>query len=317
MRNFFYAVVAISIALSGFYYSSGIYATGNNLQAKEAELPYKLIEIKPSGEEEFFSGASASEEIEGIIKDLDVVLYDEDKISVFPDPKIGIGSRIKLERAPKIVVKDGKRTKDYRSWALTVGEFLSEKGIELGVDDKTNFRQDSRIFDNSELIITRVAITQIKEKELIDFKTIKKEDSNMEKGLSRIAQKGAKGEKELTYEVRREDGEEVERRLLNSEITKQPIEEIVYIGTKVVVYGIGEASFDNTVSGMVATCNLVSKGTEIKVVNLSNGRSITVTSIGKGLTSARIIDLSPQAFQALGASLGQGIIRSVRLEKVY
>lgn len=316
MRNFFYAVVAIFIAVFGFYYSSKSYATGN-LQRQDADLPYELIEIKPSGEEEFFSGASASEKIEEIIKDLNIVFYEEDRVSAFPDPKIGIGSRIRVERAPKIVVKDGKKIKDYRSWALTVGEFLSEKGIEIGVDDKTNFRQDSRIFDNSELVITRVAITQIKERESIDFRTIKKEDSNMEKGQSRIAQKGTKGEKELTYEVRREDGEEVERKLLNSEVIKQPVEEIVYIGTKVVVFGIGEASYDNTVSGMVATCNLVSKGTEIKVVNLSNGRSVTVTSIGKGLTSARIIDLSPQAFQALGASLGQGIIRSVRLEKVY
>jgi len=39
--------------------------------------------------------------------------------------------------------------------------------------------------------------------------------------------------------------------------------------------------------------------------------------VGGGLRSDRIIDLSTAAFQALGASLGQGVIGSVRLEKVY
>jgi rare lipoprotein A (peptidoglycan hydrolase) len=56
----------------------------------------------------------------------------------------------------------------------------------------------------------------------------------------------------------------------------------------------------------------------VRVVNLANGKSVEITTSGGGIkTSGRIVDLSTSAFQALGATLGQGTIKNVRLEKVY
>jgi len=92
---------------------------------------------------------------------------------------------------------------------------------------------------------------------------------------------------------------------------------IIAVGTKIISYGTGVASYYIKSNEMIAACNFLPRGTKVRVVNLNNGKDVVVTIVGGGLRSDRIIDLSTGAFQALGASLGQGIIRRVRLEKVY
>jgi rare lipoprotein A (peptidoglycan hydrolase) len=119
--------------------------------------------------------------------------------------------------------------------------------------------------------------------------------------------------------VRREDGEEVSRKLTKTEISEEPTEEIIEVGTKVVVYGSGEASWYIKSTAMIGACNLVSRGTKVHVVNISNGKSVDIVTSGGGEFSGmgRVVDLSTAAFQALGASLGQGTIGNVRVEKYY
>ena len=75
--------------------------------------------------------------------------------------------------------------------------------------------------------ITRVALTEIKTYEDINFKTITKEDANLEKGVNKVEQEGIKGKKELVYEVRRENGQEVNRKLIKTETVKDPQEKII------------------------------------------------------------------------------------------
>ncbi len=75
----------------------------------------------------------------------------------------------------------------------TVGELLSEKKIELGADDKINFATDYKIESGMTIKITRVAHTQVAEKEDISYKVIKKEDSSLKRGLTRVV-KGELGQ---------------------------------------------------------------------------------------------------------------------------
>ncbi len=235
MRNFFYALVLVSLLGFGFFISSKSLASGDAMKVVDPNLPYRIIEIKPSGQQNTFDGASSSFDPTVIIPDLDVVYYPEDKVSAFPDPKLGIGSTIRLQRAPVIKIKDGKKTKDYRSWKTSVEELLSEKNIELGVDDKISSPLVAQIFDGSQIVIIRVAVTNIIEKKSIDFKVVKKEDPNLDKGKTRIATAGIKGEKQLTYQVTREDGVEVNRVLIETKIVAKPTDQIEYIGARPVI----------------------------------------------------------------------------------
>jgi hypothetical protein len=314
MKNFFYSLVLVSIIVFGASTTKNSFAESDSLSLSP-NYPYKIVEVQPSGETGDFFGESSSFDPRTAITDLDLTVYPEDRVSAFPDPELGIGSVINLHRAPVIKLLDGKKELELRSWTTTAGELLAEKGIELGLDDKANFRPDSRIYNGIELSIIRVAITTVIESESIKFKIETKSNPQVEKGVKKVLQRGELGEKKLYYEVRREDGIEVSRKLIKTEVVEEPVSEIVEVGTKVLVYLSGEASWYSA-PAMTAACRDVPKGTIVRVVNMANGKSVVVKINDYIGHRGRVIDLSSDAFAQL-APLGQGVIKNVRIEKYY
>jgi hypothetical protein len=84
---------------------------------------------------------------------------------------------------------------------------------------------------------------EVTETESIAFKTVTKNDSNLDKGVSEVSQTGIKGSKLLTYEVTYTDGTETNRRLIDEEVIKKPVDKIVLKGTYVaLVVNVAPAS---------------------------------------------------------------------------
>lgn len=322
MKNFLVRVlagVAIPAAITSSLFSTNIISQ-NLSRTKSLARPYVVEIIKADG--------SNDKEVKGISNETDPFLiseavganpYEEDKFSVFPSPEMGMGGKITLYRAPDYKIKDGKKEFVVRSWSNTVGELLSKNKIELGLDDKINFSASTPLDLNMSISIIRVAKTTVIEPEGIDFKVVKKQNSSLEKGTKNILQAGKKGSKNKFYLVTREDGVEISRVFKKSEVVSEPVDEIAEVGTKVVTYGSGEASWYIRTSEMIGACNLVPKGTRVHVVNIQNGKSVDITTSGGGGFGGmgRVVDLSTAAFEALGVSTGQGTISNVRVEKYY
>jgi hypothetical protein len=280
--------------------------------------PYIVEEVSPSGQIlSTQSGISSQVDPLLISQDLSANPYPEDKFSAFPDIKMNIGSKITLYRAPIYYLKDGKKNYTFRSWKKSVGELLIENKIELGQDDKINFSASTDLEEEMHIVINRVAITTVIEPEVINYQNIKKSNPNVEKGNKKTLQAGKNGTKNKFYLVTRQDGEEVSRKFTKSEIAEQSTDEIIEIGTKVVVYGSGVASIWKPSGDLIGACNFVSKGTKAHVVNVDNGKSVDITCMGGGLRSDRIVDLSDAVFIKLGGSWSQGLLKNVRVEKYY
>lgn len=280
--------------------------------------PYQVVEIFNNGQiGQTFAGESDKTKLFDIAQELDAAPYPEDKLSDFPGFRDFYGQRITLYRAPTYTVYDQNKELLYRSFAATVGELLTEKKTVLGEDDKINFSADTKLEEGMIVKITRVAKTKVIETEKIEYKTTKQDDPTLDKGKTKVKQAGAMGEKKLTYEVTRENGIEISKVLLSSEVTKEAIGEILLVGTKITSYGSGRATWYVDSTEMIAACNLVPKGTILNVVNLANGKSVEVKVVDRIGASSAVIDLSTSAFRALGATLGQGIISNVKLEKAY
>lgn len=269
----------------------------------------------PNHPVEIYYGSPQFQNLDSMVSDLAITVYPEDKTEAIPIPGMGLGSKISITRATPVRVTDAKKSTTYRTWVNTIGELLKEKGIELLGQDTALPDLTTPISYNMTVTITRVAEVEIKEAEAIDYKTVKKYDNTLEKGNTHTEQKGANGEKVVTYKVKRVDGEEVSREILNSEVTKDPQNEILVIGTKIIVYGTGKATWYSRNVTMVAASNSIPKGTMVKVVAVSSGKSVVVEIDDTGIQSDAIIDLSDDAFAAL-APLGAGVI-SVRVEKYY
>ncbi|QBS37073.1 LysM peptidoglycan-binding domain-containing protein [Thermaerobacter sp. FW80] len=68
--------------------------------------------------------------------------------------------------------------------------------------------------------------------ERIPFATRREYDANLDAGKQRVKQEGEYGEKQITYALRRRDSRIVEQRKVEEQVTRQPVDRILVIGTK-------------------------------------------------------------------------------------
>jgi uncharacterized protein YabE (DUF348 family) len=265
-----------------------------------------------------FSADSTARTIIDAFQQAGLPYYPEDKVSAFPDPSLGLGTVITVTRALPVSVVDGKKRYELRTWQQTVEGLLAEKKIELGAEDRIAPSLGTPLGPNLSVSITRVARTEVSEFETIAFKTVEKENSTMWRGETRVTQAGKNGKREKRYLVIREDGELVSKTLIANVVVESVIDKIIEVGTKLKIGKTltGKATWYNCCGTKVAM-DVFPRGTEVRVTNLSNGRSIIVRNDGC-ICGAQgvLIDLHPSLFQQLGGTLGQGVIGQVRVEQI-
>jgi hypothetical protein len=266
----------------------------------------------------FHADASVTSVIEAFAQ-AELDYYPEDMVTAFPDPELGLGSVITVTRALPIAVNDGKRSYVIRTWQSTVGEALQEKNIELGDEDRISPNLDTPLQPNMPIIITRVARTTVTETETVNFKVIEQDDPNSYRGTNTVVQEGRDGEIQYKYLLIREDGELISKTLTSTTVTKKVVNKIIKIGTKLRIGEVyfGKATWYVNSYGTKVAMDLFPAGTEVRITNLNTGKSIIVVNDGCicGATGV-LVDLAPEYFQALGGTLGQGVLQNIRVEEI-
>ena len=266
---------------------------------------------------EEYQGSFFYTSAEAMLEALQVKLYPEDRVMAFPDPTLGIGSKVFVYRAQPVLIRDGEDDRLVRTWAPTVADLAEEQRLDLAEKDLVVPARDSLLEASEQalqVVITRVAEAEVAVKSSSAFATEIKDDPELERGLTKKEQSGKTGILQKIYMVRRENGKEVSRNLISEKVLTKPINEIIRKGTKIISYGTGGASWYGGVPPMTAAHKTLPKGTKVKVVNLNNGKTVVVTIADRGpYIDGRIIDLSSDAFAQI-APLGAGVT-NVRLEK--
>lgn len=277
--------------------------------------PIAYQEVKePLPKSEHYALAEPVRSKRAVLDKLNIKLDPLDRVYFAPDPALGLGTTITVERAPKLNIRDGKRSKQARSWQPTVSLALIDVGIELGEVDKVDPAREAPIRGDTTITVTRVTETDVVEKLVVPYETKTTEDANLEKGQQKVTVAGKNGERTKVYHVRREDGEEVSRVLTSDKITTAPETRKVIKGTKLPFLGSGTATWyiGRGVGPGTAASKTIPKGTQAKVTNMANGKSVIVKINDYGPVGAEI-DLSKDAFEAIG-SLGTGRTQ-VKIEK--
>ena len=129
-----------------------------------------------------------------------------------------------------IVVADGEEREIFLT-ADTVAEVLSEAGISVGEFDKVTPDLDETASDKATISVVRV----IKQEEVIYnriyFREVRNPNNSLEHGVVRTVQQGKEGSTADYYEVVYEDGQEVSRSLVRSEVVTPKVDRIVEYGT--------------------------------------------------------------------------------------
>lgn len=201
--------------------------TNSQTFAQDATLLGAATDLHPT---DVFSVIHQANSLQEAFQAVGVDYFLEDKISYFPDPTLGLGTIITVQRALPVTLIDGKKTRKLRTWQTTVGALLSEKKIELGADDKIAPTFPTSLGKDTTVSITRVARTNVTEVEVIPYQTKVEKDYSQFVGGQTVLKRGQNGQLEKIYLLIREDGELVSKTLLSSRTTLATVTAVVRQG---------------------------------------------------------------------------------------
>lgn len=226
--------------------------------------------------------------------------------------EISDGDVIEFRRAVSIQLNVDGKSKRVITNAPDVGYLLDSLGVILRRHDLVEPGIDEALLTGQSVAVTRVKFQRLVEETAIPFRTETKSTDDLIRGVREVQRTGTPGVHEYVYRVRLENGAVAGRELLEDKRVREPVSQIVLVGTRDPDTEVGTASWYHR-TGMVAAHKTLPKGTHVRVTNLSSGESITVVIDDRGpFVNGWIIDLSDDAFAKL-APLGAGTIK-VRLE---
>jgi resuscitation-promoting factor RpfB len=221
------------------------------------------------------------------------------------------GDVIVYQPAVDVRLTVGGKSRHVITNAEDVGLLLDDLGVEVGPDDIVEPRLGTPLEAGTDVRVIRVAYRELTEDAPIAYQTEVRKSGNLLLGVRLVEQQGVPGLLRKTFQVRLEDGREVGRKLLGTEVLREPVRHVVIEGTRPPHIQTGLASWYHR-DGMVAAHRTLPFGTQVKVTNQATGRSVVVVINDRGpYVGGRIIDLSDDAYAQL-APLGTGTIQ-VRL----
>ncbi|MFI0895968.1 ubiquitin-like domain-containing protein [Streptomyces sp. NPDC020983] len=128
------------------------------------------------------------------------------------------------------VVADG-RAHLVRTHAVTALGAVADAGVLLAAGDALAPAPDTFPGDGRTLTVHRVRDTGTVRREAVPYRTVRRADAKLPRGTRVVAVHGRAGVRELSYAVRTVDGVPGTPRLLGSRVVRQPVTEVVRVGT--------------------------------------------------------------------------------------
>ncbi|HZK57603.1 MAG TPA: ubiquitin-like domain-containing protein [Clostridia bacterium] len=195
--------------------------------------PRKTVVIKHDGQE--IQVSTLANTVEDVLREQNITVGDDDKIIPKMNEQIEDGMEIAVHRAFQIRLVDGQIEKSVSTTESNVKDLINSLNIKLGEGDKIDPKLEEPIGKGRVVKITRVSREVAVETQELPFQTIFKNNNSLEKGKTKKIQKGEKGLKEIRFEVLYEDGIEVEREIIEENIVKDAVNEIIEKGTLALV----------------------------------------------------------------------------------
>ncbi len=113
----------------------------------------------------------------------------------------------------------------------TVGDALEAADISVGEDDIISVDTDEKLTSDTDIVINRVEFVNETKYRRMKFKTEYVEDDTLPEGETKVITEGKKGRVKVEYLVQTIDGEEVSREIVNKEVVRHSVSEVIANGT--------------------------------------------------------------------------------------
>jgi uncharacterized protein YabE (DUF348 family) len=136
-------------------------------------------------------------------------------------------------RVPKSVTLeyDGTST-ELETTATTIGAVLREAGLEISDADLLSADLSLAPVDGLTVTVVRVTTDRAVSRASIPFRTMKKADRSLYRGVTKVVRAGKPGRRETTYVLTLHDGAVVSKERVAVETVRPPVTRVVVFGTR-------------------------------------------------------------------------------------
>ncbi|NLC76855.1 MAG: DUF348 domain-containing protein [Clostridia bacterium] len=170
-----------------------------------------------------------------LLADEGVILGAHDQVEPSLDTPLKKGMQITVSRAFSVTVQVDGQILEVHTLPVTVREVLHKAMVSLGPEDQVTPDLEEQVQPGQEVIVTRVTTEEVVEEEEIPYQVVRHQDPTLERGQTKVVQKGQNGLTHNTYRVTYINGEEVSRELVSKQVVKPPVNEEIQVGVLQVV----------------------------------------------------------------------------------
>ena len=163
------------------------------------------------------SGGTVSD----LLKQANVKVTDNHIVTPQKDTRLTEGLTVEVKEYKTVKVPVG-----------TVKDALAYAGIKLGKYDTVSCKLTDDVTENMEISITRIEYKNVKTVEKVPYETDETYSDKLAEGKTKVTKKGVDGEYTVVTKQTLVNGEVTDEEIVSSELTKEPVNKEVTIGTK-------------------------------------------------------------------------------------
>lgn len=205
----------------------------------------KQVAVKDDDEETVYW--TTAKTVDEFLDEEKIDINEHDEIDFSMQDEIQDQLQLNIDRAFLLTLQNGKKKEEVWTTSTTVADLLKQHDIKLGDLDRVEPNLKEDVEPKSVVKVIRVEkVTDVVE-EPIEYALVTKKDSSLMEGTEEVVQDGKEGLLKKEYEVIKENGKEVKRKLVAEKTVSDSQDKIVAVGTKVLVAQVSRGK-SNTAS---------------------------------------------------------------------
>ncbi len=152
-------------------------------------------------------------------------------------PRAGLSVTVSTPKQVKLKVAG--KSAELTTTATTVADLLAEQGLATSSTDKLQPLASTTVAEGQVIVLDRVVVKTRTKTETVKFKTVRKNNSGLWKGESRLVASGKAGKAKRTYRITVVNGKVTARVVVSQTVIRKAVAQVLEVGTKTSANGVG------------------------------------------------------------------------------
>lgn len=180
------------------------------------------------------------------VEDSGFTLGENDVLSVNADTILREDAEVSITRYYHVTLAHDGEEQTLLVKEGDVASALEAANLTLGKEDYTDVPLDQALTEGLVVTVSRVTYEETQETEAVAYSTKEEKTDSLYEGETKVKTEGVEGERTIVYRNKMVNGKVVETEEISNEVTTEPVDKVVLVGTKKKPSGYASISSDGT-----------------------------------------------------------------------